>query len=121
VRRLIVFAIVVAGLSFAASAFATITYGGPKTWLPGYAANTGYDNSGNRWWLNWFTNKSTPYRKALVVFIRSDGSWAVSAENDNATTAINLYSGFNYQKKAYCKNTSVYTYTGECIADAQAP
>lgn len=113
--------VVVAALSLVATAPATISYAGPKTWLPGYAAHTGYDNSGNRWYLNWFTNKSQPYRLSLVAFIRSNGSWAAARQDAWATTSLWLTGGFDYQKKAYCENTSSFTYTGQCIADANAP
>lgn len=122
-RHILLLGTVVA-LTIVTSASAAIIYAGPKTWLPGYAAHTGYDNSSNRWVSNSFIEEhDPPYTGEIkrVVFIRSDGSWAVEKHDDNYVTNITLYSGYNYQKKAYCENISSQTYFAECTADANPP
>jgi hypothetical protein len=117
---------VIAALSFVATALASSTYGGPKTWLPNYAANDGYDNSTNRWFVNAFTKgiyQSPPYYLSLVTFIKSNGSWTGTVEDNNGQTAFIFGAGvnFNFQKKPYCQNTSTHTYVGDCTATAKAP
>lgn len=117
---------VIASLAFVATALASSTYGGPKTWLPNYAANDGYDNSANRWRSNWFQKggyTDPPYYLAMVTFIKSDGSWVLQVEDNNPTTYSSYGAGvnFNYQKKPYCQNTSTHTYVGACVAAAEAP
>jgi hypothetical protein len=107
---------------FPSAAGAYVNYAGPKTWAPGWAGNTGYDNSTNRWYWNGFTEQSTGYFVKLIAFIKSDGSWPVSVENDFETTYYYYDAGtFNYQKKAYCKNTSGTYFFGFCQADADPP
>ena len=117
--------IIVASFAFVATALASSTYGGPKTWLPGYAANDGYDNSANRWRHNSFDQisyHSSPYYLALVTFIKSDGSWSNTQQDSTGITfAVYAAGQFNFQKKPYCQNTSSHTYVGACTATADAP
>jgi hypothetical protein len=115
--------------AFAATAMAGVTYAGPKTWLPGYAGNTGYDNSGNRWYYNDFHKSTVPAGRTTfglgrIAFIKSDGSWAVEVHNHAQDTYYDyIQSGvnFNYQKKAYCENNDSVSYVGYCFASATAP
>jgi hypothetical protein len=111
-------AVMVLALALPAVAAAFVTYAGPKTWLYGYAGNTGYDNSSNRWWYNGM-GSAEGYMKR-VVFIKSDGSWAVEQHGTAATVAIAINS-INYQKKAYCESLSTSAWFGDCGADAKAP
>jgi hypothetical protein len=113
--------------AFAATAYAGVTYAGPKTWLPGYAANTGFDNSANRWQWNEFTKTTIPpgrstYGLGRIAFIKPDGSWPIEVHDYTQSTHYGYPGGtYNYQKKAYCENIDSVSYVGYCYANAIAP
>jgi hypothetical protein len=95
---------------------AWFTYGGPKTWLPNYDAESNYDAPGTyEWFIDIFQNKN-PADWGRVAFIDGSGNWSCSTTSNGTGTSCTLGS-WNYQKKAYCKNNSATTYTGYCETD----
>jgi hypothetical protein len=113
--------------AYAATAAAGVTYAGPKTWLPNYAGNTGFDNSGNRWEWNEFFKQTIPAGRSTfglgrIVFITPDGSWVFELHDHMQDTHYGYPFGqYNFQKKAYCENNDTVSYVGYCYANAIAP
>lgn len=113
--------VLVAALTFVAAAYAStdVTYAGPKTWLPQYAASGDYDSSyWNRWWSNEMAQKSCGGVNqcwARVAFIKTDGGWTYSYTDTTVATGVVIPPGYeDYQKKPYCLNNSPLTYTAKC-------
>jgi hypothetical protein len=107
----------VAAVTLATAAYATyyVTYGGPKTWLPGYDAHGAYDVAGDRWAWNEFRNRSVN-SWAQIALIDGGGGWHGSYQ------CWGTYCGrgvdpWNFSKKPFCENTDTITYTGECRAE----
>src|ERR687887_926499 len=116
----LVLLLVIAGATFAAASYATdVVYAGPKTWLPGWNAESYYDSAAsNRWWWDEMDRKSCGGASdcfARVTFIKSDGTWTYSYTDTAVATATTIPLGAeNYTKKPYCKNNSSRTYTARC-------
>ena len=101
-------------LALASVAGATywVTYGGPKTWLPNYAAASNYDTAGDRWGWNEFANRSVD-SYAQITFIDGNGSWHYTL-NCYGTYCGRRAENPAFFKKCYCKNTDTISYTGRC-------
>jgi hypothetical protein len=114
---LVLLAAASSALIFSGVAWALYTYAGPKTWLPGYYADSSYDQS--PWW-HWYNemNKSCQCL-GRVTFIKPDGSWVCSNSDVGDSTFCYYTSGYQFVKKAYCKNNSDVQYTGDCQAGKQ--
>ena len=116
----LVLLLLVAAATFAAASYATdVVYAGPKTWLPGWNAESYYDSAAsNRWWWDEMDRKSCGGASdcfARVTFIKSDGTWTYSYSDTQVATATTIPLGAeNYTKKPYCKNNSSRTYTARC-------
>jgi hypothetical protein len=110
----------IAAATFAAASYAVdVVYAGPKTWLPGWDAESYYDSAAsNRWWWDEMDRKScggAPDCFARVTFIKTDGSWSYSRTDTYVATYTTPPVGAdNYTKKPYCKNNSSRTYTARC-------
>ena len=104
-------------LSGAALAVVSVTYEGPKTWLPGYDGEGSYDTSASRWYWNSMTDKSC-WCWSRVTFINSGGGWTYTTTSQGYSTYTSIPAGSdNYQKKPYCTNNDAVSYTAKCYAD----
>ena len=105
-------AVVVAVVASSGAAFYDSTYGGPKTWLPGYSAHGLYDSSGDRWRYNIFGERSTD-SMAEITFIDGGGGWHATLQCYGVYCSTGT-SPWSYSKKPYCQNTDTISYTGRC-------
>jgi len=102
--------VVVSALAFA-SAAAAFTYAGPKTWLPSWDANTGYQTN---WYADTMGGKGTTGYSSRVAFIDPAGNWHWSYTDTLPNTTT--FAGDNASYKAYCKNNDTVSYVATCYA-----
>jgi hypothetical protein len=114
-RIVLIICVIAIGVCATAAYATTVRYAGPKTWLPGYDANTDFDGT-QRWQFDEMCNKSEP-QGARVTFIDTSGGWHNAVTDSQVCTSTATGTNYNYTKKAYCKNNSAVTYTAYCEAD----
>lgn len=93
-----------------ATAFAS-TYAGPKTWLPGYDAASGYQTN---WYADTMGGKGTTGYASRVAFIDPVGNWHWSYTDTLPNTTT--FAGDNGNYRAYCKNNDTVSYVASCFA-----
>jgi hypothetical protein len=120
-RRFVVVLITAITLGFAAAHMAraaTYTFAGPKTWAPGWWADWTYDGGIYPYWWWVSINHKTCYCSGRVALIDGNGTWHCSTTDTQQETSCLLGSGYQFDKKPYCKNNSTSYYVAKCdVAD----
>jgi len=108
-RRLAVL-MVVTGVAMACFVTAALayTFAGPKTWLPGYDADSTYAV----WYSATMVGKGITGYSSRITFIDGGGSWHWSATDTLPNTTTFNYDNGNY--KAYCRNDDTVAYVASC-------
>jgi hypothetical protein len=92
-----------------------VVYAGPKTWLPGYDADSAYDVSLDRWYSNYMENVNNIGWQRVVFIDNNGGHWHYTTDSYGYGVGyVHAPNDETYGKKLYCANIGGTTYTARC-------
>lgn len=111
-RRLMLMVIVALSLTFAGTAFAVETYGGPRYWYPGEGAGSSWKSG---WYRTTFNKERSGYETTVTFIDNVSYGWHGTTRNKDMVTVALWFS--SQVKKAHCRTHTGYHWGGCHVTD----